>query len=139
MSFVRTKAGFDVVCAVKVWRNGEGVVSVNLGIENVVNFLAPAAQDRYFESDGKRFPLRWSAEVPGAELSVVDGWQKVAITLQTSGARNFWIESIETVSESEEGFERIYQGSQVIAVWPVELAQGAEWSGQLTMRVSATS
>jgi hypothetical protein len=139
LSFVRTKAGFDVVCAVKVWRNGEGVVSVNLGIENVVNFLAPAAQDRYFESDGKRFPLRWSAEVPGAELSVVDGWQKVAITLQTSGARNFWIESIETVSESEEGFERIYQGSQVIAVWPVELAQGAEWSGQLTMRVSATS
>jgi alpha-amylase len=136
LSFVRTKAGFDIVCGLKVRRNAAGMASVKIGIENVVNFLAPGAPDRYFESDGKRFPLRWSAEVPGGELSVVDGWQKVAITLQTVGARNFWIESIETVSESEEGFERIYQGSQVIAVWPVEFTQGAEWSGQLTMRVS---
>ena len=35
---------------------------------------------------------------------------------------DFWIAPIETVSESEDGFERIYQGSQIVAVWPVELS-----------------
>jgi alpha-amylase len=106
---------------------------VNIGIEVVVNLLAPSAPDRYFEADGRRFPLRWSAAVPGAELRAVDEWQKVSVAFEASGARHFWISPIETVSESEDGFERIYQGSQVIAVWPVELAQGAEWKGRLTL------
>ena len=106
-------------------RNAPGTASVNIGIEVVVNFLAPSAPDRYFQSDGKRFPLRWAAAVPGAErLRVVDEWQRVAVALEAPAARNFWIAPIETVSESEDGFERIYQGSQIIAVWPVELASG---------------
>jgi hypothetical protein len=41
------------------------------------------------------------------------------------------------VSESEDGFERIYQGSQIIAIWPVELQTGAEWKGKLTLSVSS--
>jgi alpha-amylase/alpha-mannosidase (GH57 family) len=138
LSFARTKAGFDVVCEATVRRNAPGTAAVQIGIENVVNFLAPAAEDRYFESGGKRFPLRWSAEASGDVLSVTDGWQKVTITFETSSAQKFWIAPIETVSESEEGFERIYQGSQIIAVWPVELAQDADWSGRVTMRVAAT-
>jgi alpha-amylase len=101
-----------------------------------VNFLAPSTPDRYFESDGRRFPLRWAAAVPGERLRVVDEYQRVAVALEAPSARNFWIAPIETVSESEEGFERIYQGSQIIAVWPVELQSGAEWKGQLIFRAS---
>ena len=93
--------------------------------------------DRYFQSDGKRFPLRWSAAVPDPVLSVVDEWQHASVTLEAPSARGFWIAPIETVSESEDGFERIYQGSQIAAVWPVELAQGAEWKAQLTLKASA--
>jgi len=133
LSFASTPGGFDVVCDVALRRNAPGTASVNIGIEVVVNLLAPSAPDRYFEADGRRFPLRWSAAVPGAELRAVDEWQKVSVAFEASGARHFWISPIETVSESEDGFERIYQGSQVIAVWPVELAQGAEWKGRLTL------
>jgi hypothetical protein len=46
-----------------------------------------------------------------------DGWQKVRITLHAPGTDGFWIAPIETVSESEEGFERVYQGSQILARW----------------------
>jgi hypothetical protein len=42
---------------------------------------------------------------------------------------------IESVSESEEGFERIYQGSQIMAVWPIELVPGAKWTGRLGLTV----
>jgi len=131
-----TSAGFDITCDVTLRRTGPGTASVNIGIEVVINFLAPSAPDRYFESDGRRFPLRWSAAVPGANLRVVDEWQRAAVAFEAPAARQFWISPIETVSESEDGFERIYQGSQVSAVWPVELAAGAEWKGQLVLKAS---
>ncbi|MFZ3200187.1 MAG: alpha-amylase/4-alpha-glucanotransferase domain-containing protein, partial [Candidatus Acidiferrales bacterium] len=136
LSFLPTPDGFDILCDVVLRRGAPGAASVLLGIEVVVNFLAPSAPGRYFESDGKRFPLRWGSAVPGGTLRVVDEWQGAGVTLEASGARNFWIAPIETVSESEDGFERIYQGSQVIAIWPVELAPGGEWMGQLAFRVA---
>jgi alpha-amylase len=133
--FERTNTGFDVHCEISVRREAHGTASVNVGIESVLNFLAPSAPDRYFLSSGQRFPLRWSAAVPGPDLAVVDEWQKVRVALEAPGPRDFWIAPIETVSEAEDGFERVYQGSQIIAVWPVELSQDAEWKGKLTLRV----
>ncbi len=136
LSFLPTPEGFDILCDVALGRSAPGAATVAFGIEVVVNFLAPSAPDRYFESGGKRFPLRWGSAAPGGVLRVVDEWQKASVTLEAPGARNFWIAPIETVSESEDGFERIYQGSQIIAVWPVELAPGGEWKGQLAFRVA---
>ncbi|HYL68242.1 MAG TPA: alpha-amylase/4-alpha-glucanotransferase domain-containing protein, partial [Candidatus Limnocylindria bacterium] len=60
-----------------------------------------------------------------------------AATIAAPGAREFWISPIETVSESEDGFERIYQGSQIIAVWPVEISPEAGWKGSLALRISS--
>ncbi|HYL46455.1 MAG TPA: alpha-amylase/4-alpha-glucanotransferase domain-containing protein [Candidatus Limnocylindrales bacterium] len=135
IEFAQSPAGFSVACETTIRRTAPGSASVLIGIEAIVNFLAPSAPDRYFESAGQRFPLRWAAAVPASGLRVVDEWQRVAVTLAAPGARDFWIAPIETVSESEDGFERIYQGSQILAVWPVELAPGGEWEGRLEMRV----
>jgi hypothetical protein len=136
LSFAPTAKGFDVTCEVTLGRTAHGTASVNVGIEVILNFLAPSAPDRYFESAGQRYPLRWGAAAPASELRVVDEWQGVSATLDAPGAQNFWIAPIETVSESEGGFERIYQGSQIIAVWPVELAPGAEWKGKLVLSIA---
>lgn len=136
LSFEPVEGGFAVGCDAAVRRSAPGAASVNIGIEVVVNFLAPSTPDRYFESDGHRFPLRWSAAVPKSELRVVDEWQKTAVNLQAPDSRIFWVSPIETVSESEDGFERVYQGSRVIAIWPVELAERGEWRGSLRFTVA---
>ena len=136
LSFLATPSGFHVACDLALQRAAPGTASVNIGIEVVINFLAPAAPDRYFESEGQRFPLRWAAAVPGPGLRVVDEWQRAGVTFEAPDARDFWVSPIETVSESEDGFERIYQGSQVVAVWPVDLAPGAEWNARFVLRVS---
>lgn len=128
--------GFSITCDVVVRRHAQGVASVNIGIEVVVNFLAPSTPDRYFESDGRRFPLRWVAAVPGVELRVVDEWQKAVVDLTARGAQEFWVSPIDTVSESEDGFERIYQGSQLLALWPVELSKDHEWHGSVRLAVA---
>jgi hypothetical protein len=135
-SFVSMPEGFRATCDVRLRRKAPGSASVTVALEAVVNFLAPSAIDRYFETAGQRYPLRWSSTAPVSELRVVDEWQGVAVTLAAPQTREFWVTPIETVSESEEGYERIYQGSQILAIWPVELQPGAEWSGQLELRVA---
>jgi alpha-amylase len=129
-------SGFEIHCGLELRRTAPGAASVYVGLEMILNFLAPSAPDRYFESSGQRYPLRWAAAVPASGLRVVDEWQRVAATIAAPGAREFWISPIETVSESEEGFERIYQGSQIIAVWPIEISPGAVWKGSLALKIS---
>ena len=84
--------------------------------------------------------LRWAAAIPGPELPqgrlrMVDEWQNVAATLAAPGASQVWVAPIETVSESEEGFERVYQGSQILAVWPVTFSDGALWRGRVSLHI----
>jgi 4-alpha-glucanotransferase len=136
LSFTPTAEGFDIVCDVRVKRKAPGEASVNIGVEMIVNFLAPSTPDRYFESDGKRFPLRWTAAVPATPLRVVDEWQRAAVAIEAPAAQSFWISPVETVSESEDGFERVYQGSQILAVWPVDVSSATKWEGRLVFRVA---
>ena len=134
-SFFATPQGFEIVCDVTLRRNAPGAASMFVGLEAVINFLAPSSPDRYFETHGQRYPLRWGAATPASELRVVDEWQGISVTLDAPKAQDFWVTPIESVSESEDGFERIYQGSQIIAVWPVELAPGREWKGSLALKI----
>lgn len=125
---------FEIACEVEI--SSRAAAKVMLGVETVLNFLAPDVPDRYFESHGDRHPLRWAGATPASELRVVDEWQNAAVNLSAPGAREFWIAPIETVSDSESGFERVYQGSQILAVWPVELIAGETWRGRLTLTVT---
>ena len=133
--FSRTGKGFEIACHLALSNHTGEPLRIQAGLEMVFNLLAPDTTDRYFEWGGMRQPLRWTGSVPGGELRMVDEWQNVAITLSAGNAREFWIAPIETVTESEEGFERVYQGSQILPVWPLELPQGALWTGRFTVRV----
>jgi 4-alpha-glucanotransferase len=75
--------------------------------------------------------------VPGPVLKMEDGWQRLRIGLHGPFAEEFWITPIETVSESEDGFERVYQGSQILAVWRPSLNQQKSWSARLMWRIES--
>ena len=140
-SFAHDGKGCVVSCAVELSAAGIEPLRAFVGLELVLNLLAPEESDRYFETpDGRHF-LRWTAAVPAAlpaaaTLRVVDEWQNVAATLEAPAAAEFWVAPIETVSESELGFERVYQGSQILVLWPVEIATGSPWRGEAVLRVA---
>ena len=100
-----------------------------------MNLLAPNVPDRYFEFSGGRQPLEWSGVVDGPRVRLVDEWQDVAVEIEARGASQLWISPIETVSESEEGFERVYQGSQIMGVWNVALSRGTLERGNNSPRI----
>ena len=69
----------------------------------------------------------------GIELSIGNRYEGVAISVapQPSAAQDWF--PVETVSNSEAGFERVYQGSCLTQRWPLELAVGQTESWSTTM------
>jgi 4-alpha-glucanotransferase len=58
------------------------------------------------------------------------------VNVEAPDACHFWISPIQTVSESEEGFERVYQGSQILALWNVKLDPAKPWTSETVLHVS---
>lgn len=103
----------------------EGLAELRGGLELVLNLLAPDAHDRYFVLPGAavRPRLAWSGEFHGDCLSLVDEWLDLRIDVRVRPAATWWILPIFTVSQSEGGFEKVYQGSAILPHWPVTGAE----------------
>jgi alpha-amylase len=135
--FGPTPRGCEASCDVSLslsWPLGRPVL---FGIESVINLLAPAEPDRFFETPGGPQNLRFCGALPGPILRMEDGWQGIRVTLHAPNAEAFWVAPIETVSESEGGFERVYQGSQILALWRPELMEHTSFSTRLLWRVES--
>ena len=68
-------------------------------------------------------------------LGLVDEWLGVEIWVRTKPNAGFWSYPVETVNDSEGGFERVYQGSAVIAWWPLAAKPGEEDVFDMTVEV----
>ena len=136
-SFSPALNAFEAACEItlKFKENLERPLAV--GIESVINLLAPTEPDRFFEAPLGKKNLRFSGSMPGPILRMEDGWQRVRVSLHAPLVEEFWVSPIETVSESEEGFERVYQGSQILAVWHPPLTTQKTWSTRLLWRIEA--
>lgn len=88
-----------------------------LALEWIFNLLAPRAADRGILHQGQRLPLDWQGELAAGLLTLCDGWRRLHIALQASDATHWTIEPRYSVSQSEQGFEALYQGSGIRAHW----------------------
>jgi len=129
--------GFEATCVITLKLKDILEKPVAVGIESVINLLAPTEPDRFFETPLGKKNLRFSGCMPGPILRMEDGWQRVRVSLHAPLVEEFWVSPIETVSESEEGFERVYQGSQILAVWRPPLTMQKTWSARLVWRIEA--
>ena len=136
-SFGPAPNGCEVACEIGLKLNEPLEMPVAIGIESVINFLAPTEPDRFFETPTGRVNLRFSGSLPGPILRMEDGWQRVRVALHAPLAEEFWVAPIETVSESEGGFERVYQGSQILALWRPRITTQKTWSARLVWRIDA--
>jgi 4-alpha-glucanotransferase len=131
--------GCEVSCDVSFTLSSPLAVPLRFGVESVINLLAPIEADRFFETPSGHQNLRFSGALPAPILRVEDGWQRLRITLHAPGCEEFWVAPIETVSESEGGFERVYQGSQIFALWRPDLMKKTSFSARLMWRVESLS
>jgi alpha-amylase len=99
--------------------------------------LPAGADDRYFsDADGNRMGQLGTrldlADVFG--LSLTDEWHGIEVGLKMSRKTRFWTFPIETVSQSEGGFELVHQSVAVLPHWIVEADKDGRWI--VTMQLS---
>jgi hypothetical protein len=125
---------------VAVENRSDGPIEARLGVEWSITMLGgggnPAA---WYDTGGTR-----SAHDAGGQASgiarVEQGNDYVGLSLVTtaSPSADAWWAPIETVSNSEAGFERIYQGSGLLLSWPLRLEAGARTVVRVDQVVAAT-
>jgi alpha-amylase len=113
-------AAWRLECRSSVATDRSCPAGLALGLELVLNLLAPDAPDRYFLANEVRRPLEFRGEIDAPTLLLVDEWRRIQITLDARPQPRWWIVPIETISQSESGFERVYQGSAILSVWRIE-------------------
>jgi alpha-amylase len=103
----------------------------NFGIELNINLLAGDAPDRYYDIRGHQLKDRRLASIGElgdvSEIQLVDEWVGRKVVLKIDRNCNLWRFPVETVSLSESGFERIFQGSCLLLYWPLDLEPGKEF------------
>jgi len=103
----------------------------NFGVELNINLLAGDAPDRYYHIPGHKLEDRRLAsrgtldEI--TEVQLLDEWTKMKVVLKMDKSCNLWRFPIETVSLSESGFEKIFQGSCLLIYWPLVLEPGGQF------------
>ncbi len=97
-----------------------------LGVEFAVMLLGGGSNPgAWYEVAGDRFPHD-DRRVAAGITAIRAANEQLGVTVATvlDAPADAWISPIETVSNSEAGFERVYQGSAVLFVRPIALEPG---------------
>ena len=121
---------------VRVENRGAAPLEAILAVEWATTMLGgggnPAA---YYLLDGERIAHDAAGSRASlGELRSGNDYIGLEVATRVQPAAETWISPIDTVSNSEAGFERVYQGSALVFAWPIVLAAGAA----TTVRVEHT-
>jgi 4-alpha-glucanotransferase len=121
---------------------GDAPQLLTFGVEFSANFLTGDAVDRYYESDdwerGRVSLGETGHEAELSHLALGDDWQGLKLDFRFDAPAEIHRFALYTVSQSEGGLERVYQGSVVTPCWRIELSPGVSWSRKLRVAVLHT-
>jgi alpha-amylase len=103
--------------------------------------MAAGADDRYFYYDGgvKAGQLQTLQDVSSTDrIGLVDEWLGLDASLTLSKRGGIWAFPIQTVSQSEGGFELVHQSTAVLPHWQVEADSQGKWEVHIGMRLDVS-
>jgi 4-alpha-glucanotransferase len=123
---------------VSIENRSDQALRARIGVEWATTMLGgggnPAA---WWELAGERSRHDGHGSAAGVgQLAQGNDWLALAIATTVNPSSDAWWAPIETVSNSEDGFERVYQGSALLLSWPVDLQPGQGWSATVEHRAT---
>ena len=115
-------------------------VDARLGLEWTVTMLGGGANPAaWIELDGSRDSHDSRGTASGV-TAIAQGNDYIGVALGStlSEPADVWWAPVETISNSEAGFERVYQGAGFLFSWPLALAAGASRTVGVTHDVTTT-
>jgi len=129
----------EIIVVYELQNLGNTITDVWFGVELNYALLAGNAPDRYYYFDREcQDPLNLasSGEEKGVrQMGLKDEWMKLDIRLNFDRDTTVWRFPIETISQSEGGFERVYQSSAVFPNWKIKLKSGESWKTEINQNI----
>ncbi|MFQ5730829.1 MAG: alpha-amylase/4-alpha-glucanotransferase domain-containing protein [Planctomycetaceae bacterium] len=115
---------------------------LHFGVE--FNFAAMAADesDRYFYGvDGRQLGSLQTIQSlePTTRLGLIDEWLGLDAAVETTRPAQFWTFPIETISQSEGGFEAVHQSCVVMPHWEFTASDDGRWTTTLQLSVDTSA
>ncbi len=130
-------SGFDAGYVIR--NEGSEEINTAFGVEFNFSLLAGNSPDRYFEIPGhslKAGNFASAGELNNvSEVRMVDEWLGYAMTLSFGERAALWRFPVETVSQSESGYERVFQCESIVPVWRLTLQPGTDVPVSIKLRL----
>jgi alpha-amylase len=114
----------------------------HFGVEFNFAGLPAGLDDRFFhDARGKRLGhLGTRLDLRDVDsLSLVDRWLCIDVELRADRATHLWTFPVESVSQSEAGFELVHQSVVVLPHWFVTAGSDGRWNVSLTMAIDTSA
>ena len=116
---------------------GSEPIETIFAVEFNLSMLAGNAHDRFYYSGKNKNlgPLISQSESPDEKIfGIKDLFQKIDISFGLTKPTGLWYFPVQTVSQSEGGFELVYQSSVILPRWKLNLKPQETW----TVRIAKT-
>ena len=115
---------------------------VHFGVEFNFAGLPAGIDDRYFHDTRGRSLGHLGTQLDLASvdsIGLADEWLGIDVELRSERPMNLWTFPIETVSQSEAGFELVHQSVVVQPRWLIEAGQDGRWSTTMTLAINTSA
>lgn len=117
-------------------------VPVHFGVEFNLAGVPAGADDRFYYDDvGRRLGrLETVQSIPNTtRIGLIDEWLGLDIAVESSEPAGLWTFPIQTISQSEGGFELVHQSCMVMPHWEFVVTADGKWSVELTLSIDTSA
>ncbi len=123
----------------EITNKSQQTVDLWFAVEMNFALLAGNAPDRYYyfdrDFDGGAHLASQGVVHQVQKMGLKDEWMKVDVKIEFANKTDVWRFPIETVSQSEGGFERVYQSSVVLPNWKISLKKNEKWQTAMSINI----
>ena len=115
---------------------------IHFGVEFNFAGMAAGASDRYFyDGDGRQLgQLETVNDLAACDrIGLVDEWLGLDASLEFSQTAALWTFPIQTISQSEGGFEAVHQSTMVLPHWELSTPEGGKWGVKITLAIDTSA
>ena len=127
----------EVRVSYKVTNIGDRDINCRFGSEWNLALIPTAWREGRAQTMAGQTPVSGSGEFFNVQsIAFEDPVPGLRLTVEAGSPAGLWCFPVETVSSSEEGFERIFQCGCVLLLWPLSLKPGQQWTVGFSWRAS---
>jgi 4-alpha-glucanotransferase len=130
----------SITLEVTAHNTGASAIDARIAVGWAVNMLGGGGNpSAWFDLGDRRVAFDSTGDIAAARtIGFGNDALGVSVAATATPAADIWWASIDTISISEDGFERTHQGASLAFTWPLRLAPGAQASWRMAMDVTSS-